>query len=60
MLNLQSCREELIPIAPYIPVRYTALHRNKNSSISQVMSKRIDHARPVLFLIGDGKDFGAQ
>ena len=48
------------PVAPYVPVRYTALHRNKDSSITQVVSKRIDQTRPVLFLIGQGKHFGSQ
>ena len=45
------------PIAPYVPVRYTALHRNMVSSISQVISERIDQARSVLFLIWGRKDY---
>ena len=39
------------------PIRYTALHCNRNSSIAQIISKRIDQSRPVLLLIGDARDF---
>ena len=45
------------PVAPYVPVRYTALHRSMVSSITQVISKRIDQTWSVLFLIGHGKYF---
>ena len=39
---------------------YTALHRNMVSSITQVISERIDQTRPVLFLIGQGKHLWTQ
>ena len=45
------------PVAPYVPVRDTALHRNMVSSISQVISERIDQSWSVLFLVRHSKDF---
>ena len=47
------------PIAPYIPVRYTALHRNKDSSISHIQ-RSFDRSWSVLLLIWQGKHFLAE